>query len=413
MDNLTHSLIGALVGETAARLIPAGKSRLPPATRRNLFVTLMVVGSNLPDLDILFSDFTDGKLGYLLQHRGHTHTVIGALAGAVLMLAAILAWMRWQRVPSTPADRHCLTWLALFAPLLHIAMDAANSYGVHPFWPFNNHWLYGDSIFIVEPLFWATGAPLVFLLQSRFARTVVALILLVGILLSFGTGLVPRPLAVGLTVMTATLLLVAWRTSQRTAALSGLCAAVVVFSMFVLAGHLAYRQVTALATAQFPQARLLDSVMTPMPVNPLCWETILVQLEQDQYSLRRAIFSLAPAVIPAAQCPSLTMQTPTTAPLVPVVAENTASLHWYGEYVMSRAELQRVTAGNCEALAFSRFARALFVTRRESQWLIGDLRFDREPGLGLAELALTDNPASCPQHVPPWIPPRSDVLEPP
>ena len=77
---------------------------------------------------------------------------------------------------------------------------------------------------------------------------------------------------------------------------------------------------------------------------------------------------------------------------------------------MSRAELQSLTRDNCEAAAFSRFARALFISRREEQWLIGDLRFDREPGLGLAELALNNNPTSCPRHVPPWTPPRSDVV---
>ncbi len=410
MDNLTHSLLGALVGEAAARFLPAGKSVLPQATRRNLFVALMVVGSNLPDLDLLYTSYAGGKLDYLLHHRGYTHTVLGAVAGAALMLFVTLVWLYRRRLPTSARDRLALAALALLAPLLHIAMDAANSYGVHPFWPFNNDWLYGDSIFIIEPLFWATAAPLVFLLRSRFARMLVVLILSLGIVLSSGTGLVPLPMTAGLVLLTLALLWVGWRHSGRRAVLAGLTAAAGVFCMFVLASHLAYRQVTAMVTAQFPNAVLLDRVLTPMPVNPLCWETILVQLDQDQYSVRRAIFALAPAWFPAARCPALNMKRATTAVLAAVDATDSDALRWYGETTMSRAELQSVARDNCEAAAFTRFARALFISRREQHWLIGDLRFDREPGLGLAEFELTANPASCPHNLPRWTPPRSDVL---
>ena len=40
------------------------------------------------------------------------------------------------------------------ALLSHIVADAWNSYGVHPFWPFDNHWYYGDAINIYEPWLW-------------------------------------------------------------------------------------------------------------------------------------------------------------------------------------------------------------------------------------------------------------------
>ncbi len=410
MDNLTHSLVGALVGEVAARFVPAVKSALPDKTRRMAFLSLMVVGSNLPDFDLLYTTFTDGKLGYLLHHRGHTHTVIGAVVGAVLMFAVTLAWLRRRRELPSINDRCWLAALALFAPLLHICMDAANSYGVHPFWPLNNDWMYGDSIFIVEPLFWATAAPLVFLLHSKLTRTLVALILIIGILLSFGTGMVPRPLAVGLSLLTITVLLITSRMSGRAASLTGLAAAASVFSMFVLAGHFAHRRVEALATTQFPNAVLLDTVLTPQPVNPLCWEAILVQLDQDNYTLRRAIFALAPAWLSATQCPVINLSGATTAIITPVTAASNDELQWHGEASMSRVQVQSVIQDNCAAAALSRFARALFIRQREQQWLVGDLRFDREPGLGMAELALDASAATCPQHVPPWTPPRSDVL---
>ena len=61
------------------------------ATRRNLCVTLSAIGSNLPDSDLLYS-FFGGKLNYLLHHRGHTHTLIGAVVLAGLMYLAAWAW---------------------------------------------------------------------------------------------------------------------------------------------------------------------------------------------------------------------------------------------------------------------------------------------------------------------------------
>ena len=92
MDNLTHSLLGAVVGETLARFVPNARSVLPETTRRSLYVSLMVVGSNLPDLDSLYTGITGGKLGYLLHHRGHTHTLVGALAIAALTYGLWLWW---------------------------------------------------------------------------------------------------------------------------------------------------------------------------------------------------------------------------------------------------------------------------------------------------------------------------------
>src|SRR5512138_3918206 len=90
MDNITHTIVGTLIGEAAARVAPAGRSTLPATTRRNMCVTLAAIGSNLPDTDLLYS-FFGGKLNYLLHHRGHTHTILIAL----LLGAAVLAITRW------------------------------------------------------------------------------------------------------------------------------------------------------------------------------------------------------------------------------------------------------------------------------------------------------------------------------
>ncbi|MDY6946837.1 MAG: metal-dependent hydrolase, partial [Pseudomonadota bacterium] len=150
MDNITHTIIGTLVGEVAARVAPAGRSTLPATTRRNLCVTLAAIGSNLPDVDLLYS-FFGGKLNYLLHHRGHTHTILLALLLGGATLAATRWWLRRRGLQASSQDYGLLAAVLLFTPLLHIAMDFSNNYGVHPFWPLDNRWFYGDSVFIIEP----------------------------------------------------------------------------------------------------------------------------------------------------------------------------------------------------------------------------------------------------------------------
>jgi len=410
MDNLTHSLIGAVVAETAVRFVPVLKSTLPATTRRTLYFSLLVLGSNFPDLDLLYTGFGGAKLDYLLHHRGHTHTLIGAVLISAFMFLCATGWLRWRGIASTVVDRRWLGVLALLAPLLHIGMDATNSYGVHPFWPLDNRWFYGDSIFIIEPLFWAAAAPLVFLLQSPLARGAIVFVLLLAVGLAFGSGLVLPELAACLLLLMAGLLFAGWRASARFAVASSLLATVAVVSMFLLAGRMAATRISTQVSSQFPRASLLDSVLTPSPVNPFCWDAIVVQLDADTYTLRRGLLSLAPALLPAAECPQPNATAQTTAAFTPVMRASTASLHWQGELAMSRSELQSVTAGNCEAAALAIFARALWISREQDQWLIGDLRFDREPGPGFAELLLDADAANCPTNIPPWSPPRSDVL---
>ena len=194
MDNLTHTLIGALVGEAVARALPRAQSTLPEQTRRNLCVTLAAVGSNLPDSDLLYS-FFGGKVNYLLHHRGHTHTILIALLLGAAVFAVTLWWLRRRNLQPSSSDQKLLAGVLLLTPLLHIAMDFGNNYGVHPFWPLDNRWFYGDSIFIIEPLFWAACAPLAFVFRTRPARFIVWMTMVLAIGLVFFTGLVPKPIA--------------------------------------------------------------------------------------------------------------------------------------------------------------------------------------------------------------------------
>jgi inner membrane protein len=45
----------------------------------------------------------------------------------------------------------------------------------------------------------------------------------------------------------------------------------------------------------------------------------------------------------------------------------------------------------------------------DKEWVLGDLRYDREAELGFSEIEITAQP-SCPSFVPQWVPPRLDLF---
>jgi inner membrane protein len=168
------------------------------------------------------------------------------------------------------------------------------------------------------------------------------------------------------------------------------------------------RRIDALAAEAFTEAVLLDRVITPMPVNPFCWEFIFVQQERDELALRRGMIALAPNWIAAGRCPGRSLDVPTTATLARVERPNDATIQWHGEARSSIADLQALWRSDCRVEAFMRYARAPYLQRTERGWVIGDLRYDREPELGFAELDL-EAPAQCSSWTAPWTPPRASL----
>jgi inner membrane protein len=411
MDNVTHTLIGVLVGEAAARFTKPSSDGLSQTQRRSLFVTTMAIGSNVPDLDFLYSTITGSKLDYLLHHRGHTHTFVVAALIAGVLWAGYTLWSRRRELRFSHSDRLALMGIALLAPVLHILMDMTNNYGVHPWWPFDNRWTFGDAVFIVEPLLWAAVAPTVFLLRTKVSRGLVALVLIAGVALTFLTGMVPIPIAIAYTVLVAALAFVGRTLQPKAAAMLGLGVWLSTTAGFVYTSHRAGDRVDALAARLFPDAHLLDSVLTPMPVNPLCWEVILVQEESNALVLRRAMLSMAPHWIPAARCPGRSLDSPITAPLQEVAAQEMPELEWYGAIRSDIDTLVSAWRESCQVDALMRFVRAPWLARVEGDLVIGDLRYDRERGRGFSEIEIGTDGEPCPRFVPPWVPPRQDLLE--
>ncbi len=412
LENLTHALVGLLCAEGAVRV----RERTGPMSGwvRTAVYGVAIVGNNLPDLDFSYAQISGKRFGYLLQHRGYTHTVPAALGFALLTLLLLLAHAKWRHKTVPQGDWWLLTGLALISPLLHIAMDFANNYGVHPFWPAYSGWLYGDSFFILEPSFWlAVVAPLSFSYRSRVVRAGLGLILAVGLGALWYRPLVPRGNAVVLALLTLVLLMLARRQSPFARLLMACTAFLVAAGSFVCGSRLAKGIVRERAQLAFPAARTLDIVVTPMPANPLCWNVLLVQVDGQDYAVELGRAAVLPAWLSADACPYDRAAKP-TAPLRATQVAPTSSLILSAEYRAPLAELRAVARDRCEARALLRFARVPYLGNREADGsrVIGDLRYDRVPGLDFSDVRLDRTPLanSCPQYVPAWLPPRQDLL---
>ena len=80
-------MLAGLAVAHAALYLRAGRTS-SVSSRPLQLATLLTsaLANNAPDLDFLYSGITPGKLGYLLHHRGHTHTLLATVPLALLAL---------------------------------------------------------------------------------------------------------------------------------------------------------------------------------------------------------------------------------------------------------------------------------------------------------------------------------------
>jgi inner membrane protein len=404
MDNVTHSLAGVLVAE----MVCLGREQEPDAPAfRTAALWTSVLANNLPDMDFVYRRLTPGKLGYLLHHRGHTHTVVGALVLSALSLGLVVAGARVRSVRFNPTSLRWLAALATAGTLLHVLMDYQNNYGVHPFWPIYDGWFYGDSLFIVEPLLWCVAVPAIALsCRTRVASGLVVALFL-GVL-AFGarSRAVPHSELWGLFLLALVISVICALSPRPRRIPIGVAGWLTVTAGFVAAGWAAAAETTRSLAAHFPGTRGVELVRTPAPGNPLCWSIIALGLEGDRYVARRGTVSIAPSWLPPRRCLSLDGRT-TTAPMTPLGAADPGVV-WRSEFSAPVRELAALDADHCDAAAFLRYSRAPF-WKPGTPYVVGDLRFDRSPALEFAEMALSAT-GRCPPNVPPWTPPRTDLI---
>jgi inner membrane protein len=151
MDTVTHGIAGSIFARTLTER---------PAARAALVLGL--VGSMLPDVDILFSH---DRIDYLRNHRGWTHSfVLLPFFALALALAARLVYRYARHVP--------LATLFLFSAVgiaSHIAFDWITSFGTMFWLPFTRRRYALDWVFILDPVF--TAIVSIFLLATTIFRS--------------------------------------------------------------------------------------------------------------------------------------------------------------------------------------------------------------------------------------------------
>jgi inner membrane protein len=144
MDNLTHSLVGALLGQMGLK------------KKTGLAMPTLIIAANLPDIDA-FAVLLGGHT-HLALRRGITHGPIAMVLLPILLWAIMLAWDKWR--PSEkrlPVHKGWLLTLAFIGCLSHPLFDWFNSYGIRLLEPFSSRWFYGDTLFIIDIWIWAAA----------------------------------------------------------------------------------------------------------------------------------------------------------------------------------------------------------------------------------------------------------------
>ncbi len=404
MDNITHSVVGLGIGELVQRSLPPEADPARHTTRHRLLLTACVVASNFPDLDLIFTRLAPAPLGYLLHHRGHTHTLLFLLPQALLLLA--LLWLLWPNArsllrESRDARRGLLLVLAA-GFLLHIGMDFMNNYGVHPFYPFSGTWYFGDMVYIIEPVFWvAFGVPLAMVAPSRRMRIVLLSVLPVILLYVTLHGFLSWASLAALVALGAAVAALRFmHMHSRRALLLALGVALAFVGVQISASDKARQAVTAALVLQDPQARVLDVALTAFPSQPLCWSFTSIESDGKTYQLRRGHLSLAPALLSPRDCPAA-LTADASQEMAGTVPGVLVSDSWQGDVAALRAR----AAADCQLAAWLRFARMPAVDGAQAT----DQRFASAPRGNFTTLLLAARPA-CPFGVPAWGMPRADLL---
>ena len=148
MDNLTHSLVGALIGQAGLK------------KKTGLAMPALIFGANLPDVDAACFFWLDGAehLGF---RRGITHGPIAWVVLPLVLAGLLWGFDRWQAKRGTrPESRKRVNFgwllaLSFLACLTHPALDWLNVYGIRLLEPFSSEWFYGDTLFIIDVWLWA------------------------------------------------------------------------------------------------------------------------------------------------------------------------------------------------------------------------------------------------------------------
>ena len=142
MDNITHTLAGALLGQMGLK-------------RRSRFaMAACLLGANAPDIDVLV------PLAFPIDgiefHRGPLHAIFAwpLLAAAIVVLLWLADWCVPPKAATIPLRPGPLFIVAFLAVLTHPFLDWLTTYAIAIFAPVSWRWYSGNAIFIVDWVYW-------------------------------------------------------------------------------------------------------------------------------------------------------------------------------------------------------------------------------------------------------------------
>ena len=411
--------------------------RVTSRARRALSV-LGAVAAEFPDSDLLYSGpvLRMGPLGYLLHHRGHTHTIVWAVISAVVLWMVARAWVNRGENHASGASgdgessadagvnsatvSRALLGVALIGTLSHLLLDYTNSYGVHPFWPFDNRWFYGDAVFIVEPWLWLVSIPALFWNRpSRAGRVLLSLCFALILAATLLLGEVARDVALILVLFAVAWPLLQWRLSAQKRTASGLGVWALVTAGFFAASGRADAAVRAAVEGTSAKEQVLDVSLNPGPGDWGCWSALVMSTDGITYRVSSAFVAPFADVRSLTTCETRYRTGRIGSDVLGGLSERTAAtfaattqVAWRSTWSAPRTTLQTLARTRCEMHAALRFMRAPVWQRvSDRELLLSDARFGVGGG-GFSEL-LVPVRGECGMEgrwIPNWRPPRLDVM---
>ncbi len=136
MDSLTQATLGAAIGE----LVLGRKLG-------NRALAWGAVFGTLPDLDIIFHPFFD-TAGQLWWHRGPSHSLLVMIIASALLARPLARLWAADKVGASMA-----AWFVFLNWSTHVLIDCFTVYGTAVLWPFSEHRVAFNHLFIIDPLF--------------------------------------------------------------------------------------------------------------------------------------------------------------------------------------------------------------------------------------------------------------------
>lgn len=376
------------------------------ATRRarRVFLCAGIAAASAPDIDLVYTGLAESPIGYLLHHRGHSHTLPGLLMLGLVIVGILRAIpATWSQIETIQLRCALLIGAALAS---HLLMDAANNYGTLLLYPFSTRWVHGDAIFILEPWLWVILGSALVLNARRMAWRLTTILLAATLLgavtyvalISTGTLVV----LVGAAGMMTWLLRAADARRRAAIALTGTA---LIFALLLGLSQAARAQGTRAAT-QSADTQIIDIVLDANAAVPWCWSMLTLERPthgpEHELLARRGTLSLLPSLWPVSSCATYRILTRTQ----PADPTSTTAAAWHRAWHIDARDLRAVYTDDCRARAWLRFGRIPFL----SETALFDLRFENPVSDNISVMRRNPPQPVCPEHIPEWTPPRADIL---